>query len=51
MASPILPTPTLYGKDAIKFLKRMLEEERNPSPARIKTLEEAAKMKFNYVID
>ncbi len=25
MARPIEPTPTLYGKDAIEFLKRMKE--------------------------
>lgn len=49
MASPILPTPTLYGKEAIRFLKKMLEEERNPSPARVRTLKEAAKIRFNYV--
>lgn len=46
MASPILPTPTLYGKDAIRFLKEVFEEQRNPSPNRLKTLDEAAKIKF-----
>ncbi len=46
MAKPIEPTPTLRGKEAIRFLRRVLEEERNPSPQRIKLLEEAEKVKF-----
>ena len=49
MARPIEVTPTLYGKEAIAFLKHMLEEQKNPNPRRIKTLQEAAKIKFNYV--
>ena len=49
MARPIEATPTLYGKEAISFLKHMLEEQKNPNPRRIKTLQEAAKIKFNYV--
>jgi hypothetical protein len=46
MASPILATPTLHGEEAIRFLKEVLEEQRNPSPERLKILEEARKMKF-----
>lgn len=49
MARPIEPTPTLYGKDAINFLKRMAEEEKNPDPRRVKFITEARKVKFNYV--
>jgi hypothetical protein len=48
MAKPIEATPTLRGKEAIDFIKRMLEEERNPSKKRIKMLEEARKAKFNW---
>jgi hypothetical protein len=49
MASPILPTPTLRGKDAITFLEEMWEEQRNPDPRRVKFIEEAMKTKFNFV--
>lgn len=49
MARPIEPTPTLYGKDAVNFLKKMLAEEKNPNPKRLKFIEEAMKTKFNFV--
>lgn len=49
MASPIEPTPTLYGKDAIQFLKEMLEEEKHPDPRRVKFIQRAMKAKFNFV--
>ena len=49
MAKPIEATPTLYGKEAIAFLRWMLEEQKNPNPRRIKTLQEAAKVRFNYI--
>lgn len=49
MAKPIEATPTLRGKDAIRFLKAMLKEDRNPSPSRIKFLREAMSIKFNVV--
>lgn len=49
MASPIEPTPTLYGKDAIRFIKTMLREEKHPNPKRVKFIEEAMKAKFNFV--
>ena len=43
MAKPIQPTPTLYGKDAIRFLREVEEEQRNPSKERVKMLKEARK--------
>ncbi len=46
MAKPIEPTPTLYGKDAVRFLKRMIQEQEHPSPKRIKIIEEAMKCNF-----
>ena len=49
MASPIEPTPTLYGKDAVNFLKKILAEEKKPNPKRVKFIEEAMKAKFNFV--
>ncbi len=49
MARPIEPTPTLYGKDAIEFLKRMFEEEKNPNPRRVRTIREAREIHFNHV--
>lgn len=49
MAKPIEPTPTLRGKDAIRFIKNMIKEENNPSPERVKLIREAMKIKFNVV--
>lgn len=49
MASPIEPTPTLYGKDAVNFLKKMLAEEKKPNPKRVKFIKEAMATKFNFV--
>ena len=46
MATPIEGSPTLKGKEAIRFLKQVLEEQRNPSPARIKFLREARSKRF-----
>ncbi len=46
MAKPIRATPTLRGEDARRFMREVLEEQRNPSPARIKTLREAMKLKI-----
>jgi len=46
MAKPIRSTPTLRGKDAIKFIENMIKEEKNPNPARIKFIEESLRMKF-----
>jgi len=48
MAKPIQATPTLRGEDAKRFIREVLEEQRNPSLARIKTLREAMKAKFNF---
>ena len=47
MAKPIRATPTLRGIDAVNFIKEMLREERRPSKARIHTLKEAMRLKFN----
>jgi hypothetical protein len=49
MAKPIRATPTLRGKDAIRFIKDMIKEEKNPSPNRITFLKKARKMKFEVV--
>lgn len=47
MAKPIMPTPTLRGKDAERFVREMLKEQKNPSKQRIKLLKEASSTKFN----
>ncbi len=49
MAKPIRATPTLRGKDAIKFVRNMLKEERNPDPKRLATIRRALSTKFNVV--
>ena len=49
MAKPIRATPTLRGKDAIRFVRNMLKEERNPDPKRIATIRRALNTKFNVV--
>ncbi len=46
MAKPIEPTPTLYGKDAERFVKRMIKEETNPDPKRIATIKRALSKTF-----
>ena len=48
MAKPIRATPTLRGEDARRFMREVLEEQKNPSKARIKLLREAALAKFNF---
>ncbi|MBS3169140.1 hypothetical protein J4210_01530 [Candidatus Woesearchaeota archaeon] len=49
MAKPIRATPTLRGQDAIRFVKQMIKEERNPTPKRIATIRRALKTKFNVI--
>ena len=49
MAKPIRATPTLKGEDAIKFIKNMLREEKNPNPARVAFIKKALKMEFKVV--
>ena len=49
MAKPIEPTPTLRGKDAVRFIQNMIKEEINPDPKRIATLEKAKKIKFKVI--
>jgi hypothetical protein len=49
MAKPIEATPDLCGEDAERFIKWMIEEQKNPDPKRIKLIREARKIKFNYV--
>ena len=46
MAKPIESTPTLRGKDAIRFIQNMIKEERNPNPRRIALLKRADKLKI-----
>lgn len=47
MAKPIRATPTLRGEDARKFMRGVVEEQRNPSKARIELLQEAVQARFN----
>ncbi len=49
MAKPIRPTPTLRGKDAIRFVKNMIKEEKHPNPKRLAFMKEALKTKFEVV--
>ena len=49
MAKPIRATPTLRGKDAIRFLRNMIKEENDPDPRRIATIRRALKTKFHVV--
>ncbi len=46
MAKPIRATPTLRGEDAKNFIRAVLQEQRNPSPERIRTLKEARELKI-----
>ena len=47
MAKPIRPTPTLRGQDAIRFIRNMIKEEKNPNPKRIAFIKKALSLKFN----
>lgn len=47
MAKPIRATPTLRGKDAVRFVKNMIKEERNPNPVRLATIKRALSTKFD----
>ena len=47
MAKPIRATPTLRGKDAVRFVRNMIKEEKNPNPVRIATIKRALRTKFN----
>ena len=49
MAKPIRATPTLRGEDAVRFIKNMIKEEKNPNPKRIKFIREALKTKFRVI--
>ncbi len=51
MAKPIEPTPTLRGKDAERFIRYMIKEEKHPDPKRLKRISEAMKTKFRVVLD
>ena len=48
MAKPIRATPTLRGEEARRFMREVLEEQKNPSKARIELLLEAARVRFNF---
>ncbi len=50
MAKPIESTPTLKGEDAVRFLRGVFEEQKNPSPERIRILTEASKIKFKVEV-
>lgn len=49
MAKPIRATPTLRGKDAVRFVKNMIKEEKSPNPLRIAFIKKALSTKFNVV--
>ena len=49
MAKPIRATPTLRGAEAVRFVRSMIKEERNPNPLRIATIKRALNTKFNVV--
>ena len=49
MAKPIRSTPTLRGQDAIRFVRNMIKEEKNPNPNRIATIKRALRTKFNVI--
>lgn len=49
MARPIEATPTLRGKDAIRFIRNMIKEERNPNPKRIAFLKRCEKLEFEVI--
>lgn len=49
MAKPIEATPTLRGADAVRFIKKMIKEERNPNPKRIAFIKKALNTKFHVV--
>ena len=51
MAKPIEPTPTLRGKDAIRFIQDMIKEERNPDPKRLALLKRADKLRIEESSD
>jgi len=47
MAKPIRPTPVLTGKDAERFVRTMVREEKNPSPDRVRAIKRVLK-NFDY---
>ncbi len=47
MAKPIRPTPTLRGKEAIRFAREMLKEQKSPSKVRVSAIKRALKS-FGY---
>ena len=49
MAKPIRATPTLRGKDAMRFIRNMIQEERTPNPKRVAFIKKALAMKFEVV--
>ena len=49
MAKPIMPTPTLRGKDAERFVRNMIKEQTNPDPKRIAFIKKALNTKFNVI--
>jgi len=49
MAKPIMATPTLRGEDAVRFIKNMIKEEKNPNPKRIDLIKQALNTKFRII--
>lgn len=47
MAKPIRATPTLRGKDAVRFVKNMIQEETSPNPQRLAVIRRALRTRFN----
>lgn len=44
-----MPTPTLRGKDAERFVRNMIKEQTNPDPKRIAFIKKALNTKFNVI--
>ena len=47
MSKPIRATPTLKGDEAVNFIREVLQEEKNPSKARLNLISEASRTNFN----
>lgn len=50
MSRHIPDTPVLKGKDAIRFMQKVLEGQLNPDPRRIKFIREAEKIDFDALM-
>ena len=44
-----MATPTLRGEDAVRFIKNMIKEEKNPNPKCIDLIKQALNTKFRII--